>query len=422
MGGRPVIVAGDQRQTLPITPQNSAAAAVASDIKRNPLWQNFKVFKLTAPMRGALDPDYCARVDSIGNGVGEGPRSADDRGDDHDVYVPDGVRVIHGDDDDGLQQLCDFVHPRLHLGAEYTAEASRCALTSPYNATVDELNMRCLARVPGDPVHLDATHIIPEDCSGADIPALVTEEYLASVRGKGAAAARITLKTGCLVVCLRNMLLELGIMNGSLLKVISISDYLLEVETITDDPADTRRAFLPRILFEVTTGTLKYQRRQFPVRLAYARSNNKLQGATIIRLGVDARFSIFAHGQLYVVLSRVRDRQSIVIYGLPAPPDGERDTLRNIVYKSVLDPSILPPAEGYDAVWRQRYAGRTIPFAGLAAADAETESSSDSGECSCSKSALRERRASPRRPPLQSRVTWVPSGAELAPQLQEPPA
>lgn len=88
------------------------------------------------------------------------------------------------------------------------------------------------------------------------------------------------------------------------------------------------------------TGTLSFQRRQFPVKVAYAISANRTQGATLIRVGADARFSFFSHGQMYVVESRVQNRQSIAFGGLPPLPPGQRHALLNIVYRDMIDPDV----------------------------------------------------------------------------------
>jgi hypothetical protein len=58
---------------------------------------------------------------------------------------------------------------------------------------------------------------------------------------------------------------------------------------------------------------LTIQRRQFPLRVAYAVTFNKLQGNTLMRAVVDPRCQAFAQGQLYVALSRVRRGSDINI-------------------------------------------------------------------------------------------------------------
>ena len=335
MGGVPCVFGGDQRQILPITQQNSVAAALSVDIKGSSRWRHFKVFRLRAFMRNRGDPEYAGSVDNIGNGIAPGPYSVDERGDAHGVYVPEGVRLMEGVDDAAVDALLRFVHPNLEDGPSSTRAAATCAVASPFNAVVDELNLKCLDRFHGIARRLHATHQLPDILS--DIPALATEEHMASVSASGVPAACLEFKVGCLVMCLRNLLPQLGIQNGTLLKVTKISDFVIQVQTLpSSSDVQPVQASLPRILFPVKTGTLTFHRRQFPLRLAYARSINKMQGATITRLGLDMRSSVFSHGQLYVALSRVANRNSVRILGLPQPPPGERAVIHNVVYRRVL--------------------------------------------------------------------------------------
>lgn len=61
------------------------------------------------------------------------------------------------------------------------------------------------------------------------------------------------------------------------------------------------------------------QRHQFPVRLAYAMSINKAQGQTLRRVGLHLNPMVFAHGQLYVGLSRARRRADVAVRGISSP-------------------------------------------------------------------------------------------------------
>ncbi|KAI2500063.1 helicase [Fragilaria crotonensis] len=72
-----------------------------------------------------------------------------------------------------------------------------------------------------------------------------------------------------------------------------------------------------------------FKRRQFPVQPAYAMTINKSQGQTLRRVGIFLPQGVFAHGQLYVALSRVRNPHDLFIF-----TDGH--LLHNIVYKEVL--------------------------------------------------------------------------------------
>ena len=75
------------------------------------------------------------------------------------------------------------------------------------------------------------------------------------------------------------------------------------------------------------------RRRQLPIRLAFGMSINKAQGQSLDRVGIYLKNPVFAHGQLYVALSRCTNSQNLRVL---LPPNADRRT-PNIVYKEVFD-------------------------------------------------------------------------------------
>ncbi|CAN1823382.1 ATP-dependent DNA helicase PIF1 [Linum perenne] len=94
---------------------------------------------------------------------------------------------------------------------------------------------------------------------------------------------------------------------------------------------------IPRIILDVTDNRWPFtlRRRQFPIRICYAMTINKSQGQTLDHVGIYLPKPVFSHGQLYVVVSRVRlaNGLHILIPNISPNPDNET---RNIVYQDIL--------------------------------------------------------------------------------------
>jgi len=101
-----------------------------------------------------------------------------------------------------------------------------------------------------------------------------------------------------------------------------------------------KRVFIPRIPLspsEDLSLPFKFKRKQFPLRLSFAMTINKAQGQTIPNVGIYLPEPVFAHGQLYVALSRGVSRETTKVLAKPnksLDPIGK--STKNIVYKDVL--------------------------------------------------------------------------------------
>lgn len=73
------------------------------------------------------------------------------------------------------------------------------------------------------------------------------------------------------------------------------------------------------------------RRAQFPVRLAFAMSINKAQGQSLNHVGIDLTTPVFAHGQLYVALSRATNVACVAAL----LPENAATRTRNVVYHEV---------------------------------------------------------------------------------------
>lgn len=136
----------------------------------------------------------------------------------------------------------------------------------------------------------------------------------------------LNLSEGSVAMIMRNMHGRFS--NGKRVVVLSIANKFVHVvdADVYDGRQDIRSyptsatMLVPRINFSWRYGRagLALQRSQFPLRPAYAVTFNKSQGKTLQRAVVDLRNPSFAHGQLYVALSRVRTRNDIMVLCDPA--------------------------------------------------------------------------------------------------------
>jgi hypothetical protein len=79
------------------------------------------------------------------------------------------------------------------------------------------------------------------------------------------------------------------------------------------------------------------QRSQFPLRLAYSLSVNKSQGQQFERLALDITHSAFAHGHLYVALSRIRMADNIRFFVTDENLINNIPFTNNVVYPEIIN-------------------------------------------------------------------------------------
>jgi len=120
----------------------------------------------------------------------------------------------------------------------------------------------------------------------------------------------LRLKESAICVLIRNLSLENGQVKNARVVIKRLLENVIEVELVQTSVYEERRRrtyHLPRIMFELQPRFCSWimQRKQFPLRLAYATTCNSCQGLTLDPAVLDLRVSPFTHGQLYTSISRV---------------------------------------------------------------------------------------------------------------------
>lgn len=184
---------------------------------------------------------------------------------------------------------------------------SNAVIITPFRAVAERINSTRLAQIPQPEVVYNG--VISGNFSDRDVPAPLA----------------LTLKVGALVVFVKN-----GDKwhNGSMGIVRSMSARDITVQLLSDSqevvsvrPEKWQKIEYSRDendrLIETEIGSYK----QFPLNLGYAMTIHKAQGKTLDAVVVDISRGAFAHGQVYVALSRTRHSSDMHISSILRPRD-----------------------------------------------------------------------------------------------------
>ncbi len=336
-GGIVVCFCGDFRQVLPVVPGGNRAQIVNSCIKLSDCWQSITELSLTINMRlerpgltrnERLDIDaFARRLLNIGEKSGPGGLIPWPRSD-----------IVSGNN---TMALAQSIFPDLtNVTNEQLAQG---AILAPRNDAVDKLNDMLLDRMPGQ-----LTVRFSNDRSkDPDDDEHYSIEYLNSLRFPNLPQHQFRVKAGCPATLLRNLNPQVGLCNGTRLRVSNIRGRVIEC-VILSGPFAGNTEMIPRIPLdspENTHNAVRFTRVQYPLRLAFAMTINKAQGQSLDRVGLLLDPPVFSHGQLYVALSRVTQPYGI---RLAVPIEStEQGLIRNVVFDEVFRLGQRPATSQY---------------------------------------------------------------------------
>ena len=198
-------------------------------------------------------------------------------------------------------------------GLDWESEQIRPTLLFPRRAEVDTINEANIAALHVNKKEFKVRTVVEEETPG-EYKELMSDpnfvRYLETFDRDAPYDLTLTLAEGAQVMLIYNVNLEIGLVNGSRGVVTGF------------------RNGLPRVLFkngvEQTIDWNKWpienhkgiSRAQIPLRLAYAITIHKCQGATLDSAIVDIGENVFEYGQAYVALSRVRSLDSLFVWSL----------------------------------------------------------------------------------------------------------
>jgi ATP-dependent DNA helicase PIF1 len=329
-GGKVVVFSGDFRQTLPIVRFGNRVKIIENCVKNSKIWHNFECMSLNQNKRiSEHDNEFKNWLLNVGNGNFQTKVERDNEI----IRIPENL-VSKGN------LIEEIFGNELNIGNKNLFES---VILTPTNADAIDINDEILNRMPGvykEYVSIDTA----EDDNNEDLGNIIPIEFLNSLTPNGLPPHKLKLKHGSIVMLLRNVNLNNGLCNGTRLIIEDMREFTIFAKIITGNQNGTH-VIIPRINLSPSIEEIPFHmtRRQFPIRLAHAMTINKSQGQSFKSVGVYLPTPVFSHGQLYVALSRVINKNNLKIH-IPLKPDknikkSDENTViytKNIVYTEIL--------------------------------------------------------------------------------------
>ena len=174
-------------------------------------------------------------------------------------------------DSNDLDTMLSQVFERIAGLDEYDFWANR-AVVAARHRTVDRLNQKMLDRLPA----AEVTALSQDSQDNDNVAMVVPEEFLHRQQPAGMPPHKLRLKPGAVIMLLRNLKRDIGLVNGTRMIIETIrcrgtAPRLLICRILTGS-FQGRRVLIPRIMLRAPEKKYPFAwaRRQFPVKLAYA--------------------------------------------------------------------------------------------------------------------------------------------------------
>ncbi|XP_028778054.1 uncharacterized protein LOC114734600 [Neltuma alba] len=164
---------------------------------------------------------------------------------------------------------------------------------------------------------------------------LYTTEFLNTISCSGLPPHKLILKVGVPIMLLRNIDQSACLCNGTRMRISKLGKNVIEA-IILSGSNPNQKVLLHRMDINPSESRwpFRMKRRQFPITLSFAMTINKSQGQSLRSVGLFLTKPVFAHGQLYVALSRVKSIDGLKII-IDADRKNMKSTTTNVVYKEI---------------------------------------------------------------------------------------
>ena len=343
-GGKTMVLSGDFRQVLPVIPRAARPQIVQACLNRTALWPQVEIHHLTINMRVRKKAKDGATVEEIKElkefanilkQIGDGDFPVTKQ------IGPDTIKIPETwlSKSTNIQDFIEEAFPKLNVKCNDDDYLRGRAILTPKNVDALKINNEILKKLPSP----DCDPIISVDQNLPDGRFNYAEETFHKLDPSSLPPHTLYLKKDAVIMLLRNLNPAEGACNGTRLKVIRFTQYVIEA-TILTGPKKGKKMFIPKIKLYANdkTSPIPFIRHQFPVKLAFAMTINKAQGQTLDFMALYLPDPVFSHGQLYVACGRVGSPRNLTIYIEPGQAQGcfnghSGVYTRNVVFKEVFD-------------------------------------------------------------------------------------
>ena len=334
-GGKIFVATGDFRQILPVVKGGSKFDLLNVIAKKAKVWPLLQKRSLRTNVR-LTDPNDVAFAQFLLN-VGEGLVNDFPANEYFGNYVKIPPECLEEN------SILDRIYGTT-FSSDSVENFSRYGIMTTLNEDVTMLNNEIYKRmtedVPTEHTYLSTDSVIgldPNDDDAYDV------SMLNALEPPNLPPHKLTLKQNCIVMLLCNINPAQGLCNGTRLIVTKLYRTCIRAKILNGN-FKGEEVLLSRC--RMTTDSIdvscKVQRVQIPVKLGFAMTFNKAQGQSFDVAGAYIRKPPFAHGHLYVALSRARSKDKLIVQVLPDAfmgklrPGSDDVFVPNIVYKEAL--------------------------------------------------------------------------------------
>jgi ATP-dependent DNA helicase PIF1 len=245
-----------------------------------------------------------------------------------------------------MRAAINWLFPDNHYDA---STASNNTILATTNDEVDKWNDKISSLNPcAESIMFSKTWFSEVDDLHGNMKFMLNETALNNINRNGVPPHQLRLKVDDICILMQNINVKDGITNNTRVRILRISNNVIVGRTLTEKP---KVIVIPRVRFRFRlpyAQSYELVRSQFPLRRAFALTYNKSQGQTLKKVLLDVRTPLFAHGFLYIGLSRVQHPKDVaffvnnyLLHSNPSPSSWHnKPVISNVVYSEVFNVNI----------------------------------------------------------------------------------